>query len=77
MKKYVDFIYKFRKPLIVLFILINIVSIVGITKIRLSSDFTIFMPSESSHNDTLEETFKKAYQNLYLFCCHFRNNSRY
>ncbi|QVK19904.1 MMPL family transporter [Mycoplasmatota bacterium] len=54
MRKYVELIYRFKKPFIFIFVLLNVISIVGVTQIELSSDFTIFMPNNSPHNDTLE-----------------------
>ena len=42
MKRYIDIIYKFQKPFMVLFILLNITAIVGIFKLKIATDFDIF-----------------------------------
>jgi predicted RND superfamily exporter protein len=55
MKKYTDFIFSKKKVLIVLFMLINIVAIIGITKIKLNTDFASFSPDESIYEDRLDE----------------------
>ncbi|MCK5762318.1 MAG: MMPL family transporter, partial [Candidatus Izimaplasma sp.] len=55
MKKYTDFIIKYKKLLAVLFLLINGLAIVGITKIELNTDFSIFSPDESIYEDRLNE----------------------
>lgn len=56
MKKYTDFIFKERKLLLVLFMIINIVSIIGVTRIKLDTDFASFSPDESVYKDRLDET---------------------
>jgi len=55
MKKYVNFVYKYSKQLFVLFLLLNVIALIGVVQIKLNSDFTIFMPKESEHMITLEE----------------------
>merc|ERR1711879_212582 len=56
MKRYIDFIFKYKKILIVLFMGINIIAIIGITRIQLDTDFASFSPDESIYKDRLEET---------------------
>lgn len=55
MKKYVDLIKNNLGKFFVLFILINILSIIGILQIKISTDFSIFMPKESIYQDRLDE----------------------
>ncbi|XMB87198.1 MMPL family transporter [Mycoplasmatota bacterium WC44] len=69
MKPYVTFINKFKKPLFLLFFLLNIISIFGITKLNISTDFTIFMPNESVHKEYLDEMnsyFKSDEQMIFM-----------
>lgn len=55
---YINFIKKFRKPLLVMLVLINIIAIVGITRIRISTDFNIFTAKDSVYQDNLLEMEK-------------------
>lgn len=55
MKKYTDFIFNNKKLLFILFMILNIVSIFGITKIKLNTDFASFSPDESIYEDRLDE----------------------
>ena len=55
MKKYTDFIFNKKKVLIVLFMIINIVALLGITRIKLNTDFASFSPDESIYEDRLNE----------------------
>lgn len=55
MKKYTNFIFRFKKPLIILFIMLNIVSILGITQIKLDTDFASFSPDQSIYQDRLDD----------------------
>ena len=55
MKKYTDFIIKQKKILIALFLLLNLVAIIGITRIELNTDFSIFSPDESIYEDRMNE----------------------
>lgn len=55
MKGYILFVKKFRLPLFILLVAITILSIVGITRINISSDFRVFMPEESVHQDKLAQ----------------------
>ncbi len=55
MDKYTSFIFKYKKQLIVLFFILNIVSLIGITRIKLNTDFSMFAPDESVYQDKLDE----------------------
>jgi len=60
MKKYVDYIFKHQKVLFIIFVIINILAIVGITQIRLNTDFSLFSTNDSIYEQRLvemEETF--------------------
>jgi hypothetical protein len=58
MDKIVDFYEKHRKKLLVLLILINIISLIGVFRIRFNTDFTLFMPKNSKYEDILNEIEK-------------------
>ncbi len=69
MKKYVEFIKDNRKKLIVLFVLINILAIIGLFQININPDFNIFMPKKSKYKTTLDEMnkmFSNSEQITYL-----------
>jgi len=55
MKKYVDFIFTHKKLLFVGFILINIISIIGITQIKLNTDFALFTTNNTVYEDRLDD----------------------
>jgi len=55
MSKYIEIIQKYRKPLIGLLIVINIFALIGLTRIQISSDFQVFVPTESVYKDKLDE----------------------
>lgn len=55
MTVYTQFISKFRKPLIIILILINIISIVGLTRININADFNIFQISDSKYQVILDD----------------------
>ncbi len=55
MNKYTSFIFTYKKGLVVAFFLLNIMSLVGITKINLNTDFSMFAPNESVYQDRLDE----------------------
>ncbi|QMS85082.1 efflux RND transporter permease subunit [Candidatus Xianfuyuplasma coldseepsis] len=55
MKRYVDFIFKYKKALIIGFIMINIAAIIGIIQVRLNTDFSLFTTNDSEYETTLEE----------------------
>ena len=58
MEKYIGFIKKNRKILLILLVIINILAIWGVFKIRLDSDFQIFTPTESIYKDKIEAMSK-------------------
>lgn len=55
MHKYTNIIFKYKKALVILFFILNIVSLIGITKIQLNTDFSMFAPNESIYQDKLDE----------------------
>ncbi len=55
MERYIRFVAKQRRILLILFILVNIFSIIGITRIKIDSAIEIFMPDESSFMQVNEE----------------------
>ncbi|MCF8008812.1 MAG: MMPL family transporter [Halanaerobiales bacterium] len=69
MKKYVNFMKNNRKKLLVLFVLVNILSIIGLFKININPDFNIFMPKKSAYKETLDKMnnmFANSEQITYL-----------
>jgi len=69
MKRYIDFIYKFQKPLMVLFVLINITAIVGVFNLKIETNFDIFKIEGSiyqQHLDTLEAEFPTSDQMIVM-----------
>ncbi len=69
MHGYVEFVQKHRKQLFIILILVNLLSLIGIFKIKISSDFQIFMPERSQYKDILDEmnqTFKTSDQIMFL-----------
>lgn len=55
MNKYTSFIFKHKKALVILFFVLNIVSLIGITRITLNTDFSLFAPNESVYQDKLDD----------------------
>lgn len=55
MQKYIQFISKNRKVLFVILVILNILALIGIFQIRISSDFNIFTVKNSEYQKTLEE----------------------
>lgn len=55
MEKYIEIIKKQRRLLLVVFLLLNIVSLIGITRIRIRTGFDIFMPDTSVYAETAEK----------------------
>ena len=55
MDKYTSFIFKYKKGLVIAFFMLNIMALVGITKINLNTDFSMFAPNESVYQDRLDE----------------------
>ncbi len=60
MNKYTDFIYKFKKLLIVIFIIFSLFSVAGIFRLKFNTDFALFSTNESVYEERindLEEVF--------------------
>ena len=55
MKNYVDFVFKHKKVLFIGFILINIFSTIGITQIKLNTDFALFTTNNTVYEERLDE----------------------
>jgi len=65
MKRYIDFIYKFQKPLMALFIIINLTAIWGIFHLNIQTSFDIFKIEGSQyleHLQILEDEFPTSDQ---------------
>lgn len=58
MKKYIRFIEKYRKLLLIMLIVINIIAILGITKIRINTNFDIFSAKNSIYRENFKEMDK-------------------
>jgi len=57
MKKYIKFIYKYNKVLMVLFVVINIIAIFGVTRINIETSFDIFKTENSKYINNLNLLF--------------------
>jgi hypothetical protein len=55
LKKYTDFIFAHKKILFILFLLLNLTALVGVTRIKLDTDFASFSPTDSIYQDRLDE----------------------
>ncbi|PAT01378.1 hypothetical protein CI105_07305 [Candidatus Izimaplasma bacterium ZiA1] len=55
MKKYTDFLYKMKKPLMLLIFGYTIFSLVGIFQIKLNTDFSLFSTNDSKYEDELKD----------------------
>ena len=69
MKRYIDFIYKFQKPLLGLFILINLTAIWGLFHLDIQTNFDIFKIEGSEyleHLQILEDEFPTSDQVLIM-----------
>lgn len=55
MKKYTDFIFAHKKILFIIFVLMNLTALVGVTRIELDTNFASFSPTESVYQDRLDE----------------------
>ena len=69
MKRYINFIYKFQKPLLLLFIIINITAIYGVFQLDIQTDFDIFKIENSEyleHLNILENEFPTSDQILIM-----------
>lgn len=58
MNKYIKFIEKYRKLLLIMLLLINIIAIIGITKIRINTNFDIFSAKNSIYRENFKEMEK-------------------
>ncbi|PLV59996.1 RND family transporter [Thermotoga sp. KOL6] len=59
-KKYVIFVSKNRKKLLILVLFLNIISLIGLFRLNFSVDFSIFMP-QNSHQKMLYEKMMKTF----------------
>jgi len=69
MKKYTTFINKNKKVLMIIFMLVNIVAFIGVTKIKFNTDFSVFSSKETVYQDrldNLEEIFGELNQIVVL-----------
>jgi len=55
MKKYTDFIFRYKKALFLLFIALNVFAVIGVVQIKLDTDFASFSPDQSIYQDRLDE----------------------
>ncbi len=55
MNKYTNFIYKNKKILGLFFLIINVIAVIGIFKIKLNTDFSMFSQNESVYEERLDE----------------------
>ncbi len=53
MKKYIDFIYKFKKSLMLLFVIINITAIYGVFQLKIQTNFDIFKIENSQYQENM------------------------
>ncbi|MCK5757678.1 MAG: MMPL family transporter [Clostridiales bacterium] len=54
MRWFVNFTSKYKKPLLALLIAINILALIGVLQINISSSFDIFVPTESEYKDNMD-----------------------
>ncbi|MEC9489257.1 MAG: efflux RND transporter permease subunit, partial [Halanaerobium sp.] len=62
-------IKKYRRPLLVIFLLINIIALIGIFQVRIEPGFDVFMPAESEHKtllEQMEEEYPASQQLIFL-----------
>ncbi|MBN2879558.1 MAG: MMPL family transporter [Clostridia bacterium] len=65
MKKYIEFIYKANKPIMIVFVLLNLLAIYGVTQLKLETSFDVFKTQDSeyiSNMEVLEENFPSSDQ---------------
>ena len=65
MKKYINFIYKANKPIMILFALLNLLAIYGLTQLKLETSFDVFKTQDSEYiynMNVLEENFPSSDQ---------------
>ena len=58
MERYTEFLYKRKKQIFFLIIIVNIISAIGIFRIRINPDYTVFIPKDSKHVKIYEEMNK-------------------
>lgn len=69
MKRYIDMIYKFQKPFMLLFVLINLVALYGVFHLNIETNFDIFKIENSEyqqHMDILEKEFPTSDQMIIM-----------
>lgn len=54
MQKYIDIIYKIKKPVMIIFVMLNLLAIYGLTQLELETSFDIFKTKESQYIENLE-----------------------
>jgi len=59
MVKYIKFIYKYNKVLMILFAIINIIAIIGVTRIHVETSFDIFKTENSNYQNNLNLLFNE------------------
>ncbi|MCK5811746.1 MAG: MMPL family transporter [Clostridiales bacterium] len=59
MKKYISFIYKYNKAILVLFIILNVVAIFGVSRIQIETTFNVFQTENSKYLDNLNLLFEE------------------
>ena len=65
MKRYIDLIYKYQKPFVIVFVLINLIALYGIFHLKIETNFDIFKIENSAyqqHMDILESEFPTSDQ---------------
>ncbi|MCF7952630.1 MAG: MMPL family transporter [Spirochaetales bacterium] len=69
MEKYAQFLSRHRRPLLAVFVVINILALIGIFRIQLDSGFDVFMPENSAYKkvmDSMEEYFSSSENIIFL-----------
>lgn len=69
MKRYIDIIYKFQKPFLLLFVLINLIALYGVFHLNIETNFDIFKIENSEyqqHMDTLQSEFPTSDQMIIM-----------
>ncbi len=69
MEKYTRWIFKFKKPLMAIFILLNLTAIYGVTQIKISTSFDVFKTQDSEYTENmriLEEEFPSSDEMIVL-----------
>ncbi|MBN2852920.1 MAG: MMPL family transporter [Clostridia bacterium] len=69
MKPYILFVKKFRKPLLILLVVMNLLALAGVLQLKISGDFKIFVPEVSANQDLLNDMnslFPSSDQIIYM-----------